>query len=1109
MLRKCLPFILAVTLLLPGSSALAAPAKKPAAVAPKKPAAKAAVAENSEAKLAAPKIDYARQIAPILSKNCFACHGVDEKARKAKLRLDVRDAALAAQSFVPGKPDESELLKRLISQDAEEVMPPPEKGERLSEHDISLVRQWIAEGAEYAPHWAFQSLKPVTVPALPALPEEKAAKSGTKSSKTAKRTEPAKPDPWAGWRTGEIDRFIGAMMLEQGMKPAGQASREEWLRRVTYDLSGLPPTLEELDGFLQDKSPDARERAVDRLLASPAYGEHMAVHWLDAARYGDTYGRHEDEDCTTWPWRDWVIRAFQENLSYNKFILWQTAGDLLPEPTKDMLIATCFNRLPQQSNEAGSNAEEFRIEQVADRVHTNGMVWMGLSMECARCHDHKYDPVSMKDYYGMAAMFNNIDELGLFTVYTGAAPPPVLRLYDPAEEKELAAAKETEQKVLAQKETVLSGARERFAAWLATSPAAAAGQFPLKPVAHLPLDSYSKQLTPDAAAPEKPATSKTKLLMEPGKIGNAVRPEKENVVSIQSVAEVTRADPFSMGVWIKPETSVRRATIIHRSRSGVDAASRGIEVIIQKDHLEFGLVWFSPGDEARLRAKSPVALNEWSHVFVTHDGSGKTAGMKLYVNGQPAEVEVVRDCLEGEIIYRDEWGDSAGKDAVDVTFALMGRHNDAPFTQGLLDDFQYFAEELTAAEVRQIALQDSKPTQEELFAHYCRTVDAPYRAWLEELHAAREAVAAMPAKADQLMIMKEWTGTPRPTHILAKGQFDAPQAPVTAGTPEFLPPMPPGATKNRLGYGQWLISREHPLTSRVAVNRFWQLFFGRGIVNTPEDFGTQGQLPSHADLLDWLAQDFMDSGWDVKKLVRKIVLSAAYRQAARPADPAYLEKDPDNQWMARGPRHRLSGEALRDSLLAVSGLLNRTIGGPSVKPYQPAGLWEDGGTQHTYEQDTGDKLYRRSLYTFWRRTMPPPSMSAFDSPTREFCKVRRTPTATPAQALVLMNDPQFLEAGRILAENIIRAEPAEPRERAKKIWRILTSREATDKQLAVLLASYAKDHIRFQADKAAAETLLKTTGEKPRDPALPAEDVAATTMLVRLILGTLEATSNS
>ncbi len=1014
------------------------------------------------------KPDYNFEIKPILAEHCLKCHGQDEKQRKAKLRLDDRESALTSKSIIPGKPEESELIKRLLTHDPEEIMPPPKENRPLSEIQIALLKKWIEQGADYDKHWSFTPLEKVTVPAS---------------------------DKNATWIKSPIDAFVLARLEKEQLMPAKVAENEEWLRRVTFDLTGLPPTLEELDAFKSDTSSGAHEKVVDRLIASSAYGERMAVEWLDIARFADTYGRHEDHDSLTWPYRDWVIRAFNENLPYDKFVQWQTAGDMMPAASQDMYLATAFNRLPQQSNEAGSNEEEFRQDIIADRVRTNGIAFLGLSMECARCHDHKYDPISTKDYYSFSAFLNNIDECGLYTVYTDNIPAPSMFVYEGDDERLHAEVKLKIALKEQQRAAMTVEARKRFESWLQTQHGPVQ---PAKPMVHLPFEQIEEKMTQNKSDPGKPGKVRLKATLGEGAVGRAVHFMGDNTLTVAGAGKRSRTQPFSMSLWLNLEKPTERAVLAHNSRAGMDAGSMGYELLLEDNKPSFALCHFWPGNAMRVRVTKPLPVHQWNHIAVTYDGSSHAAGMKIYINGSLAEQEVIRDNLYKDITYNEAY---TGKDSVETaSLALAGRHNDTTLTNALVDEFKFFECDLTAAEVRLDAGINGKTMSGEWFQWWLREID---EAWIKssaELQALRSEEGHFAEKMKEVMVMREMPGERRPTHILTRGNFLAKAETVQPDTPSKVFAFAAELPRNRLGLAQWMTDRKNPLTSRVYVNRVWQMFFGRGIVGTSEDFGVQGQLPSHPELLDWLALSFMDSGWDIKAMCKNIALSNTYRQSSIPAKLDMLKEDPDNKLLARGPRTRLTAEQLRDNVLAVSGLLDRRLYGVPVMPYQPAGLWEDSGTQHSYTQSKGADLYRRSLYTFWRRTLPPPSMSVFDAPTREFCKARRDSSSSPMQALVLFNDPQFLEAARVLSENLVRESPQDDVARVKKAYRLFTSLDADERQSQMLTKLLQDQRIHFQSVPKDAENLRRKNGESPVDEKLSAVEVAATTLLVRALL---------
>ena len=1036
----------------------------------------------AEAVTDGPKISYNFQIRPILAEHCFKCHGMDEKQRKAKLRLDVREDALAGKSLVPGDPEASELIKRIVTTDDEEVMPPPKEHRPLHPEQVALLRRWIMQGAPYETHWAFI---PPTKPPVPRTGGE----------------IPAHP----------IDAFVLQRLTQEGMKPSPPASRESWLRRVTLDLTGLPPTLAEIDRFVTDASPDSFERVVAGLLASPCFGERMASDWLDVARFADTFGRHEDSDVANWPYRDWVVHAFNANMPYDQFILWQTAGDMLPNAPQDAYLATAFNRLVQQSDEAGSNEEEFRCEHVADRMKTNGVAFLGLSLECARCHDHKYDPITQKDYYAMSSFLANVDELGVYSRYTDAVPAPSIFVYQGDEEMRHAALKLRIDVLEHERNALREAAHTRFLHWLdaGNKPSAA------KPVVHLPLESFTGKLTPNLANPKLPGRPRTKPDPTPGRFGGGMKLDADNWVSVRGAGDFHRTQPFSFSIWLKTDGVQERAVVVHHSRAGLDAASRGYELLLENGYPTFALVHFDPGNAIRIRATQRVPLHEWVHLACTYDGSSRSSGMRIYMDGLPSDSTVVRDHLYKDINYEAAAQDLG--DVEDVTFGAGARTNDKPLRDSVIDDLMAFDRELTPVEVRLLAGPETYSAPEEWFEWYLREKDADWLAATARLTAAREEENALASSLHEVMVMREMPFAPRPVYVLERGRFDARGEEVAPGTPSSVLPFPEEYPRNRLGYARWLTDHRNPLTARVFVNRVWQMFFGRGIVSTSEDFGIQGELPSHPELLDWLAVDFMEHGWNVKRLCEMIALSSTYRQsssveelpmtAAESVTPTQqsLQNDPENRLLSRGPRQRLTAEQLRDSALAVSGLLAPAMGGKSVYPYHPDGLYESSGVQASYKQSKGADLYRRSLYTYWKRTMPPPSMTAFDAPSREFCKARRDKSSSPLQALTLMNDPQFVEAARVLAENLVRQFPAADIARVQTAYRLLTSKIPDAEQQALLLALLQDERkvLNQQSEKESAQ--LCHAGERPPALDLPPREVAATLSLVRALMAYDEA----
>ncbi len=1018
---------------------------------------------NCAAAGAAP-VSFSREVLPILSDKCFHCHGPSETGRKANLRLDTREGAFRERDgktvIVPGQPSQSLLVARLRSADPDEVMPPPDSRKTLTPEQSRTLERWIQEGAPWGKHWAFEPLQPVPVPGTP-----------------------------NGVVSNPIDAFVGVTLHREGLSPGKEADAAQLIRRVYFDLTGLPPSPDAVEAFVRDASPQAYEALLDRVLALPAYGEHAAREWMDLARYADTYGYQADVERDLSPWRDWVIRSFNENLPYDQFLTWQLAGDLLPNPTKDQQLATAFNRLHRQTNEGGSVEEEWRAEYVADRVHTMGTAFLGLTLECCRCHDHKFDPISQRDYYSLFAHFNSIDESGLYSHFTQATPTPTMLLYgDGVEQKHLRAKSEVAAASARVAEEAVS-ARSRFSSWMQGSAPANAGQ--PRPVASFAFDLFEGGQSASAVG-----TAKATLVDGPesvaGHSGNALGFSGDNSAVIEGAGAFGRPEPFSFDLWLKRTTDQERAVVFHFSRAWTDSGSRGYELVLDHGHPTFSLIHFWPGNAISIRANDALPLQQWTRVTVTYDGSSTAGGMALFRDGKRLETEVIRDNLYKDIQHRAEWGDS---EAGSIRLTLAGRFRDNGFKGGLIDDFRVFDRCLTAYEVSQIG--DGPAAGPVDFDTYLARFDEPYRAAVAALKKARDAENAVINPVREIMTMRE-LNRPRQTHVLRRGAYDAKGEPVSAGVPEKIFPLPSGLPDNRLGLARWMTDPKHPLTARVAVNRIWKQHFGRGLVATVDDFGAQGSLPTHPELLDWLANRFIASGWDRKALHRLILTSATYRQtSAAPAGP--VARDPDNSLLARGPKHRFAAEVIRDHALAVSGLLVPDVGGPSVKPYQPAGVWEESGTGKSYRQDQGKGLYRRSLYTFWRRTAPPPSMLTFDATSREVCTAKRETTTTPLQALVLLNDPQFLEAARALAEQMFRIHPDNPDARMADTFRRLLGRSPSPAERRVLarLLSEQMDHFKSHPESAAEYLAI---GTRPPDVGPLPADLAAMAVLTSALM---------
>ena len=991
-----------------------------------------------------PPVPY-QEVQAVLADRCFVCHGPDEDARRAGLRLDRREDAL--EVIVPGAPGESELVARLFAE-GDDRMPPRDSKLELSAEERDLLSRWVEEGASYDGHWAWTA--PVTpAPGATEDPEE--------------------------WARDPLDRHVAIALAEQGRGPGPEVDPATWLRRASTVLTGLPPTSGELAAFEEARAassdPEAIEAAeVDRLLESARAAEHLAAAWLDAARYADTYGYQNDVDRTVWPWRDWVLRAFQEDKPYDEFLVEQLAGDLLPDASADQVLATAFNRLHRQTNEGGSVEEEFRVEYVADRVNTFGTAVLGLTMECARCHDHKYDPLTQREYYGLAAFFDNIDESGLYSHFSSAVPTPTVDLPTPAQADRLG---------------VLEGQLHDAEAMLAALPFDEAGyeswrqrlaQEPglLEPAATpglqglYPMDDGDRTSIANLVADGKNGQIKGPTLWREGRRGTGLGLTGDDALEFLGAGVFRRWDPLSLGLWIRPAEHHPRAVVLHRSRAWHDSGSRGYQLLLEDGRPSFSLIHFWPGNALRVRALEPVEVDAWTHLAITYDGSSTAAGVRLFVDGTEVRVEVVRDALTRTI-----QGSGEG------LMTIGARFRDNGFRGGTVDDLFVAARELAPYEVRALTGDGAAaPTEAELRALFAaRPVDSERTALRARVRALRQQLAEEHDRVREVMAMREMVPR-RTTRVLNRGLYDQPLEAVEPHTPAVLPPLSAGTAPDRLALARWVVRPDHPLTARVAVNRLWQQVFGEGIVATQENFGVQGAAPWSQPLLDPLATTFVEDGWSVRRMLRSLVLSSTFRQA----EPGLEGAD---------PRRRLSAEALRDHALLASGLLVERVGGPSVKPYQPAGLWQEKSGR-TYDQGHGEALHRRSLYTFWKRTSPPPTMMIFDAAKRDVCVVRRRATSTPMQALVLWNDPQFVEAGRVLAASLLEGH-ANDADRVEELWLRCATRPPTDAERTTtldLLADLRSDYATLPEEASAA----RSVGEAPLPEGLDPVEHAAWTL---------------
>jgi hypothetical protein len=987
------------------------------------------------------EIRFNRDVRPILSDKCFACHGPDTAKRAADLRLDDRAAAVSKGAIKPGDAAESELVHRIDSDDPETLMPPSKSNKRLTPAEKDVLKRWIAAGAPYEKHWSFAELS----------------------------REPPPDVGDAEWMKNPIDRFVLRRMETAGLRPAAPADRVALLRRASLDLTGLPPTPEEVDAMLADRSSAAFEKAVDRLLTSPRYGERMAVDWLDAARYSDSYGYQVDKDRFIWPWRDWTIRAFNANLPYDRFIAEQLAGDLLPNATDEQIIATTFNRLHGVKIEGGSTPEEFRVEYVADRATTFGSAFLGLTFECARCHDHKFDPISTKEFYQLSAFFANIDESGLGSYFTDSPPTPTLAIADAASKANLSEVERRIGGAVRRLERVRQERHKEFAGWLKSN-----GPKPLDVpgrIAHLDFETRG-------GGPNESVT---------GKVGKGVRLTGDDPVNL-AVGNFDRNDPFSVALWLNTPDVKERAVVFHRSRAWTDAASRGYELLLEEGRPSFALVHFWPGDAMRIRTKAPIPINRWVHVAVTYDGSSRASGMRIYVDGKKADCEVIRDNLTRNVT-------GGGGDHI----AIGERFRDRGFKGGLVDEFQVYKRELSPLEVAELQLPGTLANAKDdprLAEYYLSAVDPAVANERETLRALRIERSKIVDPLPALPVMREFADA-APTHVLKRGQYDQPGERVEPMTPTALPPFPADAPRNRLGLAKWLTGPASALTARVAVNRLWQSMFGQGLMRTPEDFGSQGTPPANPELLDWLAADFVANGWDVKRTLKLIAMSRTYQQSPRASDES-LAKDPENLWLSRSPSPRLSGETIRDAALLAGGLLVERIGGPPARPYDLESSFKPA------QRDKGEGLYRRSLYTFWRRNGAPPVLTTFDAPSRDVCRLRRDQTATPLQAFVLLHGPQFVEAARALADRSLKQHPDDPDAAIRFIVRRVLNRPPTDAELGVLRKLLREEEASFATSPDRANKFLAVGDSRPTSGAKPAA-LAAAAIVARVVMNHHEA----
>ena len=1011
--------------------------------------------------IAKAQIQFNDHVRPILSDKCFYCHGPDASKREADLRLDIHEEAVGFGAIVPGKPDESELLKRMMSDDPDLQMPPPSsKLARPTKSEIQTMRTWISEGAKYERHWAFVPLDYASL--------------GSK----------AKSDP--------IDGFVRDSLAKRSMNMQPRADLHTLARRASFDITGLPPDDELLRSYIDDPSPQAWEKYIDRLLAMPTYGERMAVDWLDIARYSDSYGFQVDRERMMWPWRDWVVKSFNENKPFNQFIVEQLAGDLLPKPTKDQILATAFNRLHQQESEGGSVEEEYRVEYVADRVQTYATAFLGLTFECARCHDHKFDPITHREYYQLFSIFQNIDEAGLYSFFTNSPPTPAFGLSDDATDDKIA----KQQEVVDRIEKEIAAARKELDSEAMTWVKEHAQQLPVirEPNMALSFDAVEDRNLANNAKADAPAKLEGDNSLVPGKFGQAVQFNGDEPVKTKQ-GNFGRHEPFSVSLWLETPDVKERAVVFHRSRAWTDAASRGYELLIENGKLKWSLIHFWPGNAISIKTTEPVQVQKWTHVVVTYDGSSRASGLQIYVDGKLAPIEIVRDCLSKEIT-------GGGGDTID----LAERFRDRGFRGGKIDEFRVFQHTVSPFEVGALfapnePLGASGFVEEmELIAasgisrlkeHYFLSESDQLKQLTKQLAEERKKLYDLQDAVTEIMVMRE-LHTPKPAYVLTRGEYNLRGDEVHAGTPAALSPFPEGQPKNRLGLARWTVAPEHPLTARVTVNRVWQSIFGRGLVKTSEDFGSQGSRPVYPQVLDALAVRFVESGWDMKGLVKAILMSDTYQQRSV-SDATNMADDPENELLARGPRFRLPAEMIRDNALSIAGLLQLKMGGAPVNPYEMSESFKPT------KWSDGDGVNRRSLYTNWRRTGPPPAMITFDAPRRAVCVAKRERTDSPLQALVLLNGVQYVEAARAFAELLIAKHADDSDALIRSAFQRCLSRSPDETELTIAKNLLNEQIQFFQKDPEATKEFLKV-GSRSFAESIPIATLAGTTALCQALM---------
>ncbi|MFY0627091.1 MAG: DUF1553 domain-containing protein [Reichenbachiella sp.] len=1035
-------------------------------------------------------IDYSLHVKPILSDKCFACHGPDKANRKAELRLDTKEGIYAAlnqsngKAFIPGNVSKSVAFQRIMSDDEQFMMPPPESHLTITPKEKAILAKWIDQGAEWKQHWAF--IKPI--------------KNNVPNVDHSEKLN------------NEIDNFIAERLQREALEFSEKADKITLIRRASFDIRGIPPSIQEIDDFLNDIDKDAFENLVDEFLTSIDAAERLTLEWLDVARYADSHGLHSDGPREMWPWRDWVIKAFDNNMPYDEFIKWQLAGDLLPESSKEQKLATAFNRNHPMSAEGGIIDEEFRVSYVLDRTNTTSRAFLGLTFECSQCHDHKYDPLSQKEYYEFSAFYNNVNELGL--IGDNGNFGPTLALTSEKTDSIIAYIEQEiendEKKIAIEKgrlfeldKTDLNLSEVKVRAPLA--------EFHFD-TTYLIKDKKKEIFKSPNAVKSKFFGKASKILTTvPGVKGNAHQfGEDTEFINLFDDVTFEKNEHFSFSIWVNIHEE-RPLQGIYCNTGHKTERWRGHEMLLDKENkVSIALMNCRPTDGILVTSRDPIPLNTWTNLTVTYDGSSKAKGLKLYVNGELVSVEEKIDNLYRTIV-RPPWKNWKGElQRIPMSIGKTQRTfgGDNGYFQGDIDELSVFDVTLSSLEVARI-YQKIRPEFEmnisdEMIAEHDLLVSKWYQTNSEKLAIIHGEHQSVYDTIIDIMVMQEQE-TPRQTYLLGRGAYDARKDEVFPNTPSILGSLSDSMPRNRIGLADWLTSRENPVVSRVIVNRYWQMIFGRGIVSTPQDFGSQGALPTHPELLDWLAVDFMESGWDLKGLLKKMVLSSTYQQTSR-TTPELYERDPENILLSRGPKNRMQAEMIRDNSLMASGLLVKKIGGKSVKPYQPDGLWDVSSFSdlNNYHMDKGDDLYRKSMYTFVRRTLPPPNMQTFDAPNRSYCVVKRQRTSTPLQALVLLNDPQFVEMCRAMADRIQNEGGTKVEDQISYGFNLLTGRKATKEELNVLIELYKKEFQKYLTNPKAI-TALNEVGSYKSNESLDAVASASLTMICNVMMSHEEA----